>query len=234
MGNVSEVTQKPKLAIYGLSANPPTGLGGHQGIVRYLANSGKFQEIWILPVYKHVLKDTVGTNFFHRLAMCELCFRDETVPNSCEVLISEMEKEVKSLHPPEERVGTFHILTYLRRLEQYRDYDVSLILGLDTFKDLAMGKWIEFDKIPLLAELYVFPRTGSIVFSSVEDLIKYSRFIQLHHLSIVFDDFTLPGTVSSSWIREIKPWLIDGFSDSDIINPKVIDYIRSNKHELYI
>lgn len=55
-------TNKIKICLFGTSANPPTGLGGHTGIVSSLAsikstekeNTPKFDEIRVLPVYKHM------------------------------------------------------------------------------------------------------------------------------------------------------------------------------------
>ena len=53
-----------KVCLFGTSANPPTGDGGHAGIVKYLANypsdetdSGAglyFDEVRVLPVYRHM------------------------------------------------------------------------------------------------------------------------------------------------------------------------------------
>lgn len=50
-----------RVVLFGSSANPPTGLGGHIGIVKYFAGKEKwdawtvdlFDEVWILPVYRH-------------------------------------------------------------------------------------------------------------------------------------------------------------------------------------
>lgn len=52
-----------RICLFGTSANPPTGSGGHAGIVQYLASmtseenhasSLVFHEIRVLPVYKHM------------------------------------------------------------------------------------------------------------------------------------------------------------------------------------
>jgi nicotinic acid mononucleotide adenylyltransferase len=42
-----------RIALYGLSADPPTGHGGHVGIVQALVNMPLFDEVHILPVYRH-------------------------------------------------------------------------------------------------------------------------------------------------------------------------------------
>jgi hypothetical protein len=55
-----------RICLFGTSANPPTGCGGHAGIVRFLASmtscntddihdtSLLFNEVRVLPVYKHM------------------------------------------------------------------------------------------------------------------------------------------------------------------------------------
>ena len=64
-----EKKEKRKVCLFGLSANPPTGMGGHAGIVSYLSSmksdvssstdedgrgQSLFDEIRVLPVYKHM------------------------------------------------------------------------------------------------------------------------------------------------------------------------------------
>jgi nicotinic acid mononucleotide adenylyltransferase len=42
-----------RVCLFGLSANPPTGTFGHQGIVAALVAGGTFLEVWVLPVFTH-------------------------------------------------------------------------------------------------------------------------------------------------------------------------------------
>ena len=46
------------MCLFGTSADPPTGEGGHLGIVRHLASSSSpscdFDEVRVLPVYRHM------------------------------------------------------------------------------------------------------------------------------------------------------------------------------------
>jgi len=44
---------KRRVCLFGLSADPPTGTGGHVGIVRKLSTLSEFDEIRVLPVYRH-------------------------------------------------------------------------------------------------------------------------------------------------------------------------------------
>lgn len=49
----SKMTTRTKICLFGLSADPPTGYGGHVGIVQALKQMEEWDEIWVLPVYRH-------------------------------------------------------------------------------------------------------------------------------------------------------------------------------------
>ena len=134
-----------KIAIFGLSANPPTGNLGHLGVVKQLS-AKSFDEIWILPVYVHMFTTKKLESYEHRLFMCQKNF--ESVSNEkCVVRVLALEKIVTLDHiarnPDEKnpRVGTIDIIRYIDK--HYDNLDLSLILGMDTFNDLAAGKWKE-------------------------------------------------------------------------------------------
>lgn len=62
------------IGLFGLSANPPSGLEGHVGIVRYLVQSNLFSEVWVFPVYQHMYQSKrVMESYDHRIEMCRLC-----------------------------------------------------------------------------------------------------------------------------------------------------------------
>ncbi len=50
--------RRRRVCLFGTSADPPTGEGGHLGIVRHLASSSSpscdFDEVRVLPVYRHM------------------------------------------------------------------------------------------------------------------------------------------------------------------------------------
>ena len=55
------MTARKRICLFGTSANPPTGQGGHKGIVSHLASlkcsQGEyplFDEVRVLPVYNHM------------------------------------------------------------------------------------------------------------------------------------------------------------------------------------
>ena len=45
--------RRRSVCLFGLSADPPTGMEGHLGIVRALQQQGEWDEVWVLPVYRH-------------------------------------------------------------------------------------------------------------------------------------------------------------------------------------
>jgi len=47
------MSKRKQVCLFGLSADPPTGQGGHLGIVQHLVSMG-FDEVRILPVYRHM------------------------------------------------------------------------------------------------------------------------------------------------------------------------------------
>lgn len=64
-----------RVLLFGLSANPPTGESGHLGIVQHLSSLGQWDEVWVMPVYRHMHhKDSVLVSYDHRLNMCRLNF----------------------------------------------------------------------------------------------------------------------------------------------------------------
>ena len=48
-----QYSKKKSICLFGLSADPPTGYGGHVGIVQTLQQKNQWDEIWVMPVYRH-------------------------------------------------------------------------------------------------------------------------------------------------------------------------------------
>lgn len=100
----SKLTTGRAIALFGLSADPPTGFSGHAGIMLWCANHMSIAEtasgyrgvdaVWVMPVYKHIF-DTKQkiTPYEHRLAMLRLACASlghTRVP----VQITEVEREL--------------------------------------------------------------------------------------------------------------------------------------------
>lgn len=60
------------ICLFGLSGDPPTGDKGHVGIVRALQQQNDWDEIWVLPVYRHT--------FLVRTFLGHLAFFRDVVP----------------------------------------------------------------------------------------------------------------------------------------------------------
>ena len=81
-------TMRRRVCLFGTSADPPTGDGGHLGIVRHLI-SLNFDEVRVLPVYRHMFGSKRGRQapFQDRVAMCRLLVKG--IPNAT---VSEIER----------------------------------------------------------------------------------------------------------------------------------------------
>jgi hypothetical protein len=154
--------------LYGLSANPPTGHGGHGSIVNHLCEL--FDEVWILPVFRHVYKAKQNmVSYEHRRRMCELAFcRDDHDSGSFRdrkkyrknkknrnqsrgalVRVLDIEKNVvlqaqavalkNGLPDDSVTVGSFDILTKIQAAN--REAHFAWCLGGDAYRDLRCGKW---------------------------------------------------------------------------------------------
>jgi hypothetical protein len=62
--------RRKQVCLFGLSADPPTGNGGHVGIARTLSVDKVFDEVRILPVYRHQFN--VRTDNFKIMLLGEL------------------------------------------------------------------------------------------------------------------------------------------------------------------
>lgn len=145
------LTNHRNIGIFGLSANPPTGLGGHAGIVRHLVREKIFDEIWILPVYRHsyAAKSSLE-KFEHRVQMCIMNFEPESTAHTI-VTVKSIERDVYlDLVLQQEsaagsiRMGTIDVIKWVRRRVPL-DCKLSLILGSDTYRDLSEGRWKQAD-----------------------------------------------------------------------------------------
>jgi len=152
-----------RICLFGTSANPPTGKGGHVGLVEALVKSQIFDEVRILPVYQHTFssKRNQLVDFSHRVAMCELAFSGigASTNNNTKVVVSRAEQHSfrrmcsETMTDEEKaslRVGTADLLEMLIEEERGKNKnsndvanktEFSFCLGADTFMDLTDWKW---------------------------------------------------------------------------------------------
>eukprot|EP01031_Cornospumella_fuschlensis_P026058 gene26058-31464_t len=214
-----------KIVLFGVSANPPTGLGGHQGIVRSLVSQEKYDEVWVLPVFNHIYssKRSLLLPFFHRVNMCQLCFERES-NDRCIVKVSTIEEEVskvfaESCHAGDCRVGTIDILDHL--FKNNHDVEFYLAVGLDSFLDLKNRKWKESDRLLATVKLIVYQRSGyNVEGHALEDNVE---FLTVPSLS----------NISSSAVREkILNGNLAFLDTEDVMCKGVKDYLLA--HSLFV
>jgi nicotinic acid mononucleotide adenylyltransferase len=228
--NVTEACEPRAVAIFGLSADPPTGLGGHAGIVRWCASALSIppiggaggtdlrpaDEVWVLPVYRHIYPAKQAMAPYEaRLAMARLAFEHlagvrarvrvlETERELYEQALGAAARESKPLSSI--RVGTYDVMQHL--VARHPETRFGLVLGADTYADLRASKWKEARALERLVAIVGLPRPG---FPTVPDEVVGPELEE----------------VSSSAMRAStdRAWL------ERVLQPEVLDYIL--EHRLY-
>jgi len=145
-------------ALFGTSANPPTGEGGHRSILRWLAHAQlpevdgrSVDEIWVLPVRHHVFAEKGDMPaFHHRVAMARLAFVD--LPK---VRVLPLEAELARVI---EGPATVDLVEVLQR--RHPEVELVLVLGGDTWADLEAGRWRRGDELRTMLPIVVVHRPG--------------------------------------------------------------------------
>jgi nicotinic acid mononucleotide adenylyltransferase len=218
-----------EILLYGTSANPVTGMQGHLGAISHCQSMG-FDEIWILPVYKHIYSTKSGlAPFEHRVAMTQLAVAalPPTPPRpsgqGC-VRVMELERELfehllQATDKSEElRIGSIDLIQYLVR--RFPDASFTMLLGSDTYADLQNGKWKNGDELKRLVKFVVMSRRGYEGVATPADGQTESDGTQFVTIPTLSD-------ISSTYVRTVQ--------DADVLNtlvvPEVAAYIV--QHKLY-
>lgn len=236
---------RKRVCLFGTSADPPTGRGGHLGIAQYLA-SMDFDEVRVLPVYSHMFGPKRGKQapFQTRVEMCQILFK-----NIPKVIVSEAERicferaaeELEEDQKSSLRIGTADILGMLANDEP--NVDFTLALGADTFIDLASGKkWRRTEDVFKLVgyRMVVFCRLpedddgdgddgrsdaeGEEDRSLQESIAKW-QLINSTQSSIRLIRIPTLSKVSSSAVRRCT----DESILRDMISMDVLDYVKQNR-----
>lgn len=239
-----------RVAIFGLSGNPPTGNKGHGGIVKFLVQTGLFDEVWVLPVYQHMYATKSSmTSYEHRMHMCKI-MEDISCPR-CRVRVmpTEMEAAQHYEHTKgrEYRVGTVDILDFI--LSHFPTLQLQLVLGTDTFRDLIAGKWKQSDRCDI-SPIHILPfRILKHAFFNFDLCFRILTMVTLHVISRQGVEASVSGTpptqarvfhhhvpwlteVSSSQIRGLYAASVERGEQSalleDLLDPPVLEYIKAN------
>ncbi len=193
-----------KIAVFGGTFNPIHN--GHMHLAKRFAKMIGAQRVLLIPTYqpphKHAPNLAPGRD---RLAMCRL---------ACEGNIFEVSDiELK-------RRGRSYTADTLRELKKRNpDSELYLITGEDMF--LTLKQWYEAETIFRLAVLCAAPRSGD----GLRSLLDYAEILEREGAKTFIRNIEyLP--ISSTMVRNA---VRDGKSISELVPPKVADYIAENK-----
>eukprot|EP00752_Nemacystus_decipiens_P007637 g6826.t1 len=220
-----------QVLLFGTSGNPPTGRDGHSGIVDYFVTLGRFDELWVLPVYQHMfsakrnaMADKGAPTYEDRIEMCRLAFENYSTA-SCRVRVLRTEQEVYTEIQNSKKAGgastaptrssTYDVVQYLQKRNP--DVEFSFLLGTDTYQDLRKGKWRKSAELMKMVSIVIVDRLG--VRPETEDLLAG---IETHHPPMLTD-------VSSTKIRNARAEdLVEG---TMAVESSVLRYMKD--HRLY-
>lgn len=136
-----------RIALFGSSFNPPHK--GHLAVLRDLVCSGDFDEIRLVPVFRHPFVKTLAS-FSDRFAMTALLaneFNSSKIP----VLVDAIENELA-------KNPSYAIDTVTALIKRHPDAVFTLIVGSDVKNDLS--KWHRIDDLKRLVAFRFIPRAG--------------------------------------------------------------------------
>ena len=225
--NRGMTNSRRQVCLFGTSANPPTGDGGHTGIVRFLSsNVEKFDEIRVIPVFRHTFasKRNQLALFDHRIKMCSIAFGGipkVTVSDAEKKSFERIAKDLSEEKRQSLRVGTADLLEMFQQEEP--NVDFSFCLGSDTFLDLTSFKWKRSRDVLKLLEgrLVVFARKGTNA-----DLKEHIQQLEkTEGLNAILLEVPTLTSVSSSFVRSCT-------SEEDLsqcVPGEVLEYMRRNR-----
>ena len=197
--------RKVNIAILGGAFNPITM--GHIQIALFVLKAGKiFDEVWIMPCYKHIYSKKMAETH-HRLAMCTIAASKDERVKVCDY---EIKKKFER--------GTYYLIKQLleENFVQHR-YNFSLIIGQDNAN--IFDKWVKHEALQKMIRFVIVPRQGVNTDTSVNWYLKSP------HMYLAADKPVIK--VSSTQVRELlkkKQYSeVHGLLDID-----VLAYIRKN------
>ncbi len=133
-----------KIALFGGSFDPPHF--GHVAVAKKLVESDQFDEVWILPSFKHPFEKKL-TSFEDRIELCSLAFG----VLGKKIKICRVEKELNSPHG-----YTIDLINHL--VKKYPNHSFSLVVGTDLLQEKK--RWKNFGEIEKKVSIFKIPRSG--------------------------------------------------------------------------
>lgn len=201
--------RKTRVAILGLSANPPHN--GHIQLAQFVLNaSGQFDEVWLMPNFSSIAgKEMVSPD--HRLKMCELAAKKDA---RIKVFDYEIRNNLKG--------ETYYFFKRLKEEKELTEkYQFAMIIGLDNAN--TFDKWVNYQDLERLAQFVVVPRKGVVRDPDVDWYLRPPHIFLNRENNIQ--------EVSSTEIRNsVKNFTF--VKDWSHVDDEVFDYIKKNR--LYV
>ncbi|MCW8966156.1 MAG: nicotinate (nicotinamide) nucleotide adenylyltransferase, partial [Candidatus Pacearchaeota archaeon] len=196
------------VAILGGAFNPIT-LGHIQIAMYVLSACSLFNEIWIMPCYKHIYSKKMAESD-HRLEMCRLAaLIDDRIKVS--------DYEIKNRFEG----GTYYLLKQLLDEDFIKNhFHCSLIIGQDNAN--TFNKWVKHKELKQLIRFIVIPRQGVKRDTSID------WYLTSPHIFLDADSPIME--VSSTQVRNLLQKQ-DYNQAGNLLDPAVLSYIK--KHNLY-
>lgn len=188
-----------KIAILGLSCNPPTI--GHIQIAKSVLETNFFDEVWLMPSYKNVFNKELETSE-HRLNMCKLAIDD--------VRMKVFDYEITHKLNGE----TFKFVNQLKNDLNYNFNDFSLIIGLDNAN--IFHKWKNYEQLEKIINFVVVNRKG------IKQDPNINWYLKKPHIFLENDIMEISSTMVRKLLKE-KNLVVTKY-----INKDVYDYIIKN------
>jgi nicotinate-nucleotide adenylyltransferase len=208
----SSLGRKTKVAILGGAFDPVTN--GHIQIAKFVLNtSGEFDEVWLMPAYKHMYnKEMLSSD--HRIKMCELAAQVDG-------RIKVFDYEIKNKLAGE----TYNFFKRLHQEEELnKKYNFSMIIGMDNAN--TFDKWVNYQELERMVRFVVVPREG---YNDNTNNLGVNWYLKEPHIFLNNEVDIMK--VSSTEVRNIlkneginKYKAIDGLVDKNVLS-----YIYKNK-----
>jgi nicotinate-nucleotide adenylyltransferase len=178
------------IGIIGGAFDPVTK--GHIELAKFALSKGGFDEIWLMPCYKHMY-DKSMVSAEHRLEMCHLA-----VQQYPKISVSNYEIEHKM------EMSTHDVITNLLKEVWSKYYKFKIVIGLDNANNFE--KWINWESLEKLINFTVIARKG------VNRDVTKTWYLTGEHCYLA-EDNEIPNTASSR-VRELfKEHHASGYSD---------------------
>lgn len=206
--------RKTKVALLGGAFNPITV--GHIQVAKFVLDSSRtFDEVWLMPCYRHMYNKTLAPSV-HRLKMCRLAAEED-------LRIKVSDFEIKNKLSGE----TYQLVKKLLSAKRYKDsYDFSIILGLDNAN--TFERWVNYQDLKKMMHFVVVPRTG------IKQNLKSLWYMKPPHIFLVPSEPLVQ--TSSTQVRKCLKHYWSKWGDY-ITDPekqlylpsKVFDYIKERR-----